>query len=817
MSGNVQNKNKEEDIQLIPLFKMCWGLFLANIKWFILSVILCLALGYVYQARQQRVYKRQAVILFEDSDDNGGSVSRSSRNNGLNTLMQLNGISVGDNLKDEMFILTSERLMTRVVDSLGLDVDYMTSSGLHNVALYTDRPFEVTFFQKAKAPIQFEAQIKSDGTVKLSNFVAYNMNTGKKKTFKEHVSTRPGTMVKTPVGNLQINKTTLFDRFPQGKTIRISQVPVELAAKAYKEKVSASAYDKETSLVVLSVQDINTARADDLLNAIYETYKQDVVDNKNRVASSTANFIDKRVALIGQELTQVENRLASFKQQNQVVDFEKAAGTVTSQTADARQQALQLETQLSVARYLQEFLQNNSNEHQIIPSINLENATFNGQISSYNQLMNERNKNAANSSEQSPFVRDLDKQLASQRSSILSSVRSYVRSVEMQARAARNNENSLMGQVNHAPQAAKQALDIQRQQNLKEALYTYLLNKREEVALQLAINEANVRMVENPLGSNSPVAPRKMVIMFIAFIIGLLIPALFVWVRELFDVTISGRQDIDGVVTAPIVGELPHWASPSEDALITHCAADDPIVEAFRMLRFSLTFVRRSAKVIVLTSTTPHHGKSFISRNLSVVFAMANKRVLLIDADIRKRTLTGKFGRTAGLTSWLVDEDKTMRLEDIIVKDSLTKGVDFLPAGILPPNPAELLMGDRLEDLVAEAREQYDYIIFDTTPMFGVADASIVDRVADLTLYVMRVGVQEKAFLPELEKMYQDKKIRNLCIVLNDSDVKARKTGYGYGYGYGQYGGYGYGYGYGYRKEHKSAKLGSGFLSRLHK
>ena len=817
MSGNVQNKNKEEDIQLIPLFKMCWGLFLANIKWFILSVILCLALGYVYQARQQRVYKRQAVILFEDSDDNGGSVSRSSRNNGLNTLMQLNGISVGDNLKDEMFILTSERLMTRVVDSLGLDVDYMTSSGLHNVALYTDRPFEVTFFQKAKAPIQFEAQIKSDGTVKLSNFVAYNMNTGKKKTFKEHVSTRPGTMVKTPVGNLQINKTTLFDRFPQGKTIRISQVPVELAAKAYKEKVSASAYDKETSLVVLSVQDINTARADDLLNAIYETYKQDVVDNKNRVASSTANFIDKRVALIGQELTQVENRLASFKQQNQVVDFEKAAGTVTSQTADARQQALQLETQLSVARYLQEFLQNNSNEHQIIPSINLENATFNGQISSYNQLMNERNKNAANSSEQSPFVRDLDKQLASQRSSILSSVRSYVRSVEMQAKAARNNENSLMGQVNHAPQAAKQALDIQRQQNLKEALYTYLLNKREEVALQLAINEANVRMVENPLGSNSPVAPRKMVIMFIAFIIGLLIPALFVWVRELFDVTISGRQDIDGVVTAPIVGELPHWASPSEDALITHCAADDPIVEAFRMLRFSLTFVRRSAKVIVLTSTTPHHGKSFISRNLSVVFAMANKRVLLIDADIRKRTLTGKFGRTAGLTSWLVDEDKTMRLEDIIVKDSLTKGVDFLPAGILPPNPAELLMGDRLEDLVAEAREQYDYIIFDTTPMFGVADASIVDRVADLTLYVMRVGVQEKAFLPELEKMYQDKKVRNLCIVLNDSDVKARKTGYGYGYGYGQYGGYGYGYGYGYRKEHKSAKLGSGFLSRLHK
>lgn len=817
MSGSVQNKNKEEDIQLIPLFKMCWALFLANLKWFLLSVALCLVLGYIYQARKPRVYQRQAVILFEDNDnDNGGGMSRSSRNNGLNTLMQLNGISVGDNLKNEMFILTSERLMTRVVDSLGLDVDYTTSAGLHSVALYTDRPFEIAFQRKTEDLINFEAKIQSDGTVKLSNFVRFNGTRGKKKMFKEHLSVRPGTVVKTPIGNLQINKTTLFSRFPENKAIEISQMPVQMAAKIYKDKISASAYDKETSLVVLSAQDINTARAEDLLNAVYELYKQDVVDNKNRVASSTANFIDKRVMLIGQELTNVENRLASFKQQNSVIDFQEAAGAMTAQSADARQQALQLETQLSVARYLQEFLQNNSNEHQIIPAINLEKATFNGQIDAYNQLMNERNKNAANSSEQSPLVRDLDKQLASQRTSILSSVRSYVRSVEMQANAARSNENSLMGQVNNAPQAARKALDIQRQQNLKETLYTYLLNKREEVALQLAINEANVRMVENPLGPSSPVSPRKVVIMFIAFLIGLIIPAVVLWLRELFDVTISGRQDVEGVVTAPIVGELPRWESPSEDALITHCAANDPIVEAFRMLRFSLSFVRRTAKVMVLTSTTPHHGKSFISRNLSVVFAMANKRVLLIDADIRKRTLSSDFGRTAGLTSWLVDVDNQTRLEDIVVKDSLTKGVDFLPAGILPPNPAELLMSDRLEELVAVAREQYDFIIFDTTPIFGVADASIVDRVADLTLYVMRVGMQEKAFLPELEKMYQDKKMRNLCLILNDSDAKSRKKGYGYGYGYG-YGQYGYGYGYGYAQERKTQKLGSGLLGKLRK
>ena len=384
MSGSVQNKNKEEDIQLIPFFKMCWALFLANLKWFILSVALCLVLGYIYQARKPRVYQRQAVILFEDNDDsNSGGISRGSRNSGLNTLMQLNGISVGDNLKNEMFILTSERLMTRVVDSLGLDVDYTTRAGL--------RPFEIAFHRKTEDLINFEAKIQSDGTVKLSNFVRFDGTTGKKKMFKEHLSVRPGTVVKTPIGNLQINKTTLFSRFPENKAIEISQMPVQMAAKIYKDKISASAYDKETSLVVLSAQDINTARAEDLLNAVYELYKQDVVDNKNRVASSTANFIDKRVMLIGQELTNVENRLASFKQQNSVIDFQEAAGAMTAQSADARQQALQLETQLSVARYLQEFLQNNSNEHQIIPAINLEKAPFYGQIDAYYQFLNERN------------------------------------------------------------------------------------------------------------------------------------------------------------------------------------------------------------------------------------------------------------------------------------------------------------------------------------------------------------------------------------------------------------------------------------------
>ena len=294
------------------------------------------------------------------------------------------------------------------------------------------------------------------------------------------------------------------------------------------------------------------------------------------------------------------------------------------------------------------------------------------------------------------------------------------------------------------------------------------------------MNDANVRLVEDPLGSNTPISPSRSTIILISLLIGLLIPTLILTIRRLMDITVSGRHDVEEATTIPLVGELPTWEEGGDDGLITTCSSDAPIVEAFRMLRYGLNFMRHSAKVCVVTSSTPGQGKSFISRNLAAIMGMANKRVLLVDADIRKRTLSSKFGRSNGLTGWLVDEEEKLSLDEIIIKDGVAKQVDFLPAGMLPPNPSELLMSSRLEALVEEARELYDFIIIDTTPILAVSDASIVDRVADVTLFVIRVGVQVRAFLPELEKMNKDKKYRHLCIALNDVDVKAK---YGYGYG----------------------------------
>lgn len=450
---------------------------------------------------------------------------------------------------------------------------------------------------------------------------------------------------------------------------------------------------------------------------------------------------------------------------------------------------LQAETKLSVAKLLQEFLQNNSNNKQLIPALSLEGATFMPQISTYNQLMNERNKIASNSSDHAPIIREMDARLATQRQNILNSLNSYVKSIALEANDARRQDVEMNAKIASAPAQQRLGLDIQRQQTLKENLYNYLLNKREEVALQMAINEANVRLVEEPIGGSTPIAPRKSIIMALGLFVGFLIPAFVLWIISLFDVTISSKKDIEEVSDVPIAGELPLWENVDDNATILETQNNTPIVEAFRILRYNLSFINKTARVYVVTSFTAGHGKSFISRNLSLIIGLTKKRVLLIDADIRKGTQSSLFKKKEGLTSWLIDDEGNYTLESLIQKDVLGKGVDFLSSGMLPPNPAELLMTNRLEALVEEAKKIYDYIIFDATPYALVADASIVARVADQTLFVMRVGHQERALLPEFDRIYREHELNNLAVILNAVGSKPNTYGnvYGYGYAYGQH------------------------------
>ena len=516
---------------------------------------------------------------------------------------------------------------------------------------------------------------------------------------------------------------------------------------------------------------------------VFRADKNDVVENKNRVAQNTAAFIDERIGIIGAELSNVEGEMAKFKQQNHLVNLQQTAQAVVSEAANARNKVIEAETQLQVARYLLEFLRDQSKAKQLIRALSVPAAD--AQIAQYNTQMNERNRLAANANEATQPIAELDRQLSALRTSIISSVQGYVRTIELQVNEARATEAALNGQVSAAPEKEKQALGIERQQALKAALYTYLLNKREEVALQLAINEANVRIVEYPMGSSIPVSPVHRNIVLIALVIGLCLPAGIIYLHRLFDTTIDGREDVEKLTSIPILGELPHWQQPNGNALISECEPTESIVEAFRVLRHGIHFLRRDARVFICTSSTPGQGKTFVSTNIAVALAMTGKRVLLVDGDIRRRTLSCKFRSTAGLTGILIEEDDApISLAENVVVDAIYKGVDLLPSGIQPPNPAELLMSERLEKFVEIARASYDYIIFDATPAFAVADAEILSRVSDLMLYIIRVGVQDRNFLPDLEKFHKSGRFKNIGFIINDADKKT-SIGFGYGYGYG--------------------------------
>lgn len=792
---------------LAPIVRKWAGVARRFWYWIALSVIVALAAGYFYLQCQARIYRTSAVVLIDQTDGGSSTMRTKAGNSQINTLMQLNGISASDNLKNEIFILSSLRLMRFVIPVLGLDVDYTTTESLHEVSLYGHQPISVDFEGEAKTPVSMTASVGKDGTVTLTDF---------KKASKAHplteeeerrvVSAPIGKRVATPIGALTVQRGKAFAAFPRGKEITITRYTLEGAAERFHSMVGADELDKESSLIVLTCSDVNTQRSTDVLNTLVDVYKADVINNKNSQAQRTAEFIDGRLEIISRELSDVEGQFAHFKSSNKIADLSATAQAMTQSSLKAAEAATELNTQLSVAKYLADYLRSTTGSNEVIPVVsNFGSSGVAQQIAEYNRQLTERNRIASNTSEDAPHVRELDRVLRPMRSAIYASLESYVRSLELELKAARSTEQSFQAKAGEVPVKEQQVIDIARQQNLKEALYTYLLNKREEVALQLAIEEANVRLVEDPASTRGPVAPRPKVILVIALMVGLVVPFLVFYLIELFDTTVTTRKDVEDALSVPIVGELPHLNHSTDKTLVYAPGADlsAPIAEAFRLLRYGLHYLKPDAKTILVTSSTPSHGKSFVSRNLAAAIAMTKKRVLLIDVDIRVRNVSRNFGlsRASGVTEYLIG-DLSSPFE-AIVKDCLMEGVDFLPAGTTPPNTTELLMGERLDELIGVLREEYDTIVLDTTPAFAVADASIVSRVCDVTLFVIRVGEQLRAGLPSIEELYKSKKCGNLCAVINDSDRKARSYGYGSDGSYS----YSYQYGYGHRKKKRGWKF----------
>ena len=788
---DLQHTEEMRDAEDMLSLRDILDIFTSHWKWFVLSVIVCLALGRVYLAKQPRIYKRSAVMLVKD-DGTSGNRARG----GTDAIMQLNGVMMGSSVKNEVYIIQSHQIMKEVVRQLHLDVTYGFKQRLRWINLYDVKPFTVQFDSvETEHPFRFTAKVQGD------KVHVYDVVTSAgEQDFDKYLPLNK--KVKTPFGPVTIVPDDRYMKQFDGKEIYISRRTIEAAAYSYGGRLSAAEVDKESTLVGITFTDHNIKRAEDILNAVLEAYKRNIIIDKNLIAKSTAEFIDERIQIIAKDLSRVEGELATYKQANRLTSLKEDANAFLQQSAAARQRSIQLESQVGVVQFLLEDLRNNSQGFRLIPTLGgLTDAGIQSQIMKYNDTMLERNRLVESAGETNTKVQQLEAALSQMRSAIIASTGAYLSSLNVQLGRAKQEEAGLSSNLSAVPQKEKDIIDISRQQNIKETLYTYLLNKREETALQLAITEANIRVIETPFGSNAPISPRYKVIMLVALLIGLVLPFAYFYIRNLLNMTVRGRKDIEEYTTIPIIGEVPHNKDGDDSEIVVGDQKTDSVNEAFRVARFNLGFINKDAQVLMFTSTMAGEGKTFISRNFAETLALSGKKVVLVDADIRKRTQSRLSGNrhSHGLTSYL--QGGVTDLDQLIVHEAAKTSVDLLPAGATPPNPSELLLSERLEQLIEELKQRYDSIVIDSVPAQAVADAGIVNRVADTTIYVVREGKVDRRFLPELERFYKDKKFNHLCVLLNDAHINKKQ----YGYGYGNYS-YGYGYGYGNESGKKKKK-----------
>lgn len=750
-----------------------------NWYWFAISMFLCLCVGVLYVKTTPKIYKRDATILVKDSRKGGGA----------DILAFQDILGAGRrNVDNELFVLQSRRLMEEVVDILGLATSYVQIGTLTDTDLYHRSPIELTVVDDFEDKgCSFEVSLLGGDQISLTEFAAKEIETRSDRKFvvKGHF----GETLLTPVGKVVINRTDFMNPEFEGEVIRVGKSAKKSAASAYRKAVQSAVANKQSSIITLSINDNVPQRAEDILNTLIEVYNNDAVRDKQKVAEVTAEFINERLEIISHELGTVDQEIEAFKKENKLFDLEAEAEYILRESSSFKSEGLSVENQLHIAKYINSYLNDSSKTNSLIPVTSSfsgsSGSALNTQIGEYNKVVLQRERLVTDGSTSNPVIIDLDHNLAAMRNSILSALSSHISSLEIQLKNIRAEENKTDRRISVAPSQEKRFLSIARQQHIMEEMYLYLLNKREENSLTIAITESNARIVDPAFGPVRPVAPRTMIILFMALVFGFAIPFGCIYLHMTFSTTVKSRKDIDRYITAPFLGDIPSAIiGQNSKGVVVRENGRDNASESFRMLRTNMSFMNvngTEAKVIQLLSTMPHAGKTFVSTNLAVTMAMAGKKVLLVDLDLRRRTLTkqlGHRGDTNGLTAYM--SGTIQDFEKIISKSELHSNLDLMYAGLQPPNPAEMLMSNRLDELFAKLRELYDYIIIDSVPAMAVADGIITNRLADLCLYIVRENFSDIRQLPDVERLHQEKKIKNMCVVLNGS---THKRGYGYSYG----------------------------------
>lgn len=801
---NTNTNNNKEDLSFLEeettggmQFKDVLFLVLRNIHWFILCALIGGGLAYYKVKSQEKIYASSTSILLKTGSSGG---SESYRSSALMYQVTGGGGVAMSSINNEIIIIKSQTLMENVVRRLHLNTKYSYTTRLakRNKTLYKDSPIEVAF---PDANEQLSASMlvtpKNSGEVVISNF------NGQENA--PAMMVKAGDTINSPVGKIVVRYTWYYNDFFNDIPILVQQLPVTVVAAQYRQAVNVARDDEKNSILRLSLADTSPTRAADVLNTLVEVYNEDSMEDQKRILAYSTKYIDDRIAYLDGDIDSISKQVVSFQQRHNIIDLGSYGQSFVASSAEYSQELKELEVQRGLAQYLLDYV-NGNQEHDLIPSnMGLKGKTA-ALIDKYDELAIQLNKYKQSGTLNNPQAQAKMTELITLEVSVKESLQSYLNELDSRISSVSRGRQSVNAQVQAVPVEQLRVRAIESKKQIKEGLLLTMLTKREELLMNEPKIEASSKVIDQAWANYTPIAPKPRKAVMTGLLIGLLVPVLLIVLRRLLDTRVHFRADVEKLTKTPFLGEIPFKEKAKDHAIVVKENGRDSVSEAFRLVRSNLEYMKnadhKGGQVVMFTSFIVASGKTFVSTNLASSFAHANKKVVLVDLDIRKATFNKVFGMRPkqGVSSYL--SGTAENVEDLIVPDLVTQNMDVIFSGPVPPNPAELLMSDRLDQLVAYLRQHYDYVFLDNVPLGIVADPEIVKRVADATVFVVRANKTDKRLVSELEKIYKSERYPNLAVVLNSVKYKKRAGygygGYGYGYGYGYGFGYGYGYGYGY-------------------
>lgn len=735
-------------------------------KFFLLSLAVSFCVAFIYLYFTPKRYQVSTSILVDDENENGYTSELSV----FKDLELLSGSNT--TIITEMGILKSRALIARVVKELGIHISYSKREKFKDIELYRAKaPFRVTILDDGRLVDKLDTTLIVTGLTE-EQFSIKNSNGDLV------VSGNLGESLKCDFGDILVTPNNVNIPYI-GEEIKVTIEPVNSKANYYRDKIRIAPESKNSNLLIITLFDKNINKATDILNQLVKQYNLDAISTKSQIAENTEEFINRRLDIISENLSSVDKEIESFKIENNLTDISKEIGLNLNVQSEIESNILKLNTQIKLTDYLIDYIKDNPD--RLLPSkMGLEGNSVNQNISNYNMLVLEKNRMKDIAGTANPVIANLNQQIVGLKSIIVQSLMDLKSANTFSLEELKGQESKLTSKISDSPIQERKIKEIQRQQQIIETLYLYLLQKREENSISLAAIQPNSKMIDSADGSSIPIYPVKPIVYLIAFLSGIGIPFIYITLHSLLNNKVQSVEDIEGLIQAPIIGSIP-MVKNMKNVLITE---DDQFIltESLRTLRtnvnFMLTGNQNESNVIFVTSTIANEGKTFIAINLAASLSLLKKKVLLIGADIRKPKIAHylKVSSKKGLTHYLMNSESEV-YELIISNDDLT--FDIIDSSIPAPNPTELLMNNRFDKLIAFSREHYDFIVVDTAPVGNITDTLLISKNADLFLYVVRENFVDKRLLKIPNDLYNNQRLPNLSILLNATNKLNARYSYG--------------------------------------